>query len=194
MRPAIIPLHNATKLDHMCTAGFTLELLIVGSRRLGTKMLCFCSFGRRNLVRWVPTVSVSCRRWKRKLHYLFFHLCTAATWATISFKKVKPAIRDKYMGSFLNVWGTIVIDTVLTATEICDFLCARYDFNPPNLQKMWRFLSVLFRASQTQMQSWWAHHRTPQWIAWQAHLPRMTSLLPKLLTRQTPHPPGPQQI
>ena len=48
----------------------------------------------------------------------------------------RPFLRAKYMGSFLTVWGTIVIDTVLTATEICDFLCARYDFNPPNLQKM----------------------------------------------------------
>ena len=34
----------------------------------------------------------------------------------------------------MTVQGDMVTGTVLAATEFRDFLCARYDFTPPNLQ------------------------------------------------------------
>ena len=34
----------------------------------------------------------------------------------------------------MSVWGTTVTGKVLAETEFSDFLCARYNINPPNLQ------------------------------------------------------------
>ena len=44
-------------------------------------------------------------------------------------------IRAKNTVSWPTVRGTTVTGTVLAATDFCGFLCARYDANPPNLQK-----------------------------------------------------------
>ena len=41
-------------------------------------------------------------------------------------------IRAKKKDSCLTVLGNTVTGTVLAATEICGFLCMRYDVTPPN--------------------------------------------------------------
>ena len=43
-------------------------------------------------------------------------------------------LQAKITGAWLNVCGTIVSGTVLSATEFWDFLCAGYNVSPQNLQ------------------------------------------------------------
>ena len=45
-------------------------------------------------------------------------------------------LHAKNIGSWLTVRSTTVTTTVLAATSFRDFLCARYDFTPPNLPKI----------------------------------------------------------
>ena len=48
----------------------------------------------------------------------------------------------------MTVWGTMVTGTVLAATDICGFLCARYDVTPPpNLQNKYDGFSWYFSVS-----------------------------------------------
>ena len=61
----------------------------------------------------------------------------------INYSKIKGLVRDldttkrrlilhsKSIGVWLNVQGTTVTGTLLSATESCDFLCARYNVTPP---------------------------------------------------------------
>ena len=42
--------------------------------------------------------------------------------------------RNKHTGSWLSVQGTTVTGTVLAAMEFSNLLCARYNFDLPNLQ------------------------------------------------------------
>ena len=44
-------------------------------------------------------------------------------------------LRTKHMSACIGAQCTTVIVTVLTSMGICDFSCARYNVNPPNLQK-----------------------------------------------------------
>ena len=44
-------------------------------------------------------------------------------------------LRANHMCSWMIVRGTDVTSTVLLTIEFCDFLCTRYNFNPPKLQR-----------------------------------------------------------
>ena len=44
----------------------------------------------------------------------------------------------------MNVQGTTVTGTLLSATEFCDLLCARYDVTPPNLQNNCNWCGIAF--------------------------------------------------
>ena len=60
-------------------------------------------------------------------------------------------LRAKQTGSYMNIQGTTVTGTVLSAMVFCVFLCTCYNVNPPNLQNkfngfFWTF-SICHRLS-----------------------------------------------
>ena len=61
----------------------------------------------------------------------------AKPWGVVSnqgsFKK-RILLRAKHTGAWMSVRGTMVTDTVLTATEFRNFKCDSYNVNPPNPQ------------------------------------------------------------
>ena len=55
----------------------------------------------------------------------------------------------KITGAWMDIRGTTVIVTVLLATEFCDFLFARYNVTPPNLQSNWNGCGTSFNVNHT---------------------------------------------
>ena len=94
-------------------------------------------------------------------------------------------------GSWLTVQGTMITDIVLAATEFSDFLCPSYDFTPPNLKKNHscaQFFSMELAAVTEASSS----HVTKKCMT--SSSASLDEPSPLMRTRQTPHPPGPQQI
>ena len=70
-------------------------------------------------------------------------------------------LRAKHTVSWLIVRGATVTGTVVTAAEFCDFLCAHYDVNLPNLKKIQWLISFLIRLSQNQLKEQGGRNLTP---------------------------------
>ena len=72
---------------------------------------------------------------------------TAQTVQNVAKLDCRILIRAKTTGSWLPARSTTVTGTVLSTMEYRDFLFARYNLNPPNLQKMLWLFPILLRLS-----------------------------------------------
>ena len=68
----------------------------------------------------------------------------------------------KHKGSWLTIQGTTVTGTVLEATKFRDFFAYVMMLPPLTFKNIQRLLSVLLRASRTQLQPWRTCHCMPQ--------------------------------
>ena len=98
------------------------------------------------------------------------------------------------MGACMRVRDTTATGTVIAATKFRDFLCSRYNTNPPKIQKKWRLHENLFCVSRDYLTSFRPQHSMSQWDMGRYYPPLKTSFLPSLRTRRTPNPIGPHQI